>query len=93
MGSGNTGSLISMMKIIACLISLCHHLMTKKKMTKEGEFSLGGNNDTKADLYHLPPKTNKIYQYKFKMYQYYKTPYDSNLTNESGQKITSLKTK
>ena len=83
MDSGTTGSLLSMMKIIACLISLCHHLMTKSKITKEGEFSVGGNNDTEADLCHLPPKPTKIYQYNFKMYHYYKTPYDSNFPNES----------
>lgn len=62
MDSGTAGSLLSMMKIIACLISLCHHLMIKSKITKEGEFSGEGNNNAKADLCHLPPKPTKIYQ-------------------------------
>lgn len=62
MGSGTTASLMSMMKITACLISLCHCLMTKNKITKQGEFTVGGNDDTKADLYLLPPKPNKIRQ-------------------------------
>lgn len=77
-GSKTTGSLISMMKIIACLISLCHHLMTKNKSMKKG-----GNNDTKADLHPLPPKSSKIYQYNLILYLYYKTIYDSTFTNES----------
>lgn len=55
--SKTTGSLVSVMKIIAYLISLCHHLMTKNKIMKTG-----GNNDTKGDLHPPPPKPSKIYQ-------------------------------
>jgi hypothetical protein len=36
---------VSMMKITACLISLCHPLMTKNKTTeKKEQFSVGGDN-------------------------------------------------
>lgn len=60
MDSGTMESFISMMKIIACLISLCHHLMIKHKVTKKGEFHVKRNNGIKADLHYLPPKPNKI---------------------------------